>query len=137
MGDDFHAAIKLVSGEELFAQVMWIPDDDVLLVSNAITIREDTINPQPGVLANIVIPNMWMKYSGEDCFVIERHNILTITELSEGAIEFYEECFEKAYASQKSVISTNKVNPERNVGYVSKIDDARDSLEKLFNKDSK
>ena len=137
MGDDFHAAIKLISGEELLAQVMWIPEDDVLLVSNAITIKEDTINPQPGVFANIVIPNMWMKFSGEDCFVIERNNILTITELSDSAIEFYEECFEKAYASQRSIISTNKVNPEKNVGYVSTVDDARDSLEKLFKKDSK
>ena len=135
MGDDFHAAIKLVSGEELFAQAMWIPEDDILLVSNAITIREDTINPQPGVLANIIIPNMWMKFSGEDTFVIQKHNILTITELNDGAIEFYDECFEKACMSQRSVISSNKVNPEKNIGYVSRIDDARSSFEKLFRKD--
>jgi len=137
MGDDFYAAIKLVSGEEILAQVMWIPEDEVLLVSNAITIKEDTINPQPGVFANIVIPNMWLKYSGEDCFVVERKNILTMTELNESAIEFYEECFEKALSSQRSVISSNKVNPEKNVGYVSTVDNARDSLEKLFKKDSK
>ena len=38
MGDDFHAVIKLVSGEEIYAQASWIEEDQLLLVGNAITI---------------------------------------------------------------------------------------------------
>ena len=132
MGDDFHAVLKLVSGEEIYAQASWIEEDQLLLVGNAITIKEDVLNPQPGVMHHVLVPNMWMKFSGEDTFVIEKHKIITISELDDNAIEFYGECLQKALAAQKQFVSGNKTRTENNKGYVSKVDDARMLLEKLY-----
>ena len=133
MGYDFHAVIKLVSGEEIYAQVSWIEHDQLLLVGIAVTVKEDVLTPQPGVMHHVLVPNMWMKFSGEDTFVLNKDKIITISELNDSAIEFYNECLHKALAASKQFISTNKTRVSNSKGYVSKVDDARNLLEKLYN----
>ena len=132
MGDDFHAVLKLVSGDEIYAQVSWIEQDQLLLVGNAITIKEDVLTPQPGVMHHVIVPNMWMKFSGEDTFVLSKDKIITISELNDNAIEFYSECLHKAIAASKQFISGNKARVENTKGYISKVNDARSLLEKLY-----
>ncbi len=132
MGDDFHAVLKLVSGDEIYAQVSWIEQDQLLLVGNAITIKEDVLTPQPGVMHHVIVPNMWMKFSGEDTFVLSKDKIITISELNDNAIEFYNECLHKAIAASKQFISGNKTRVENTKGYISKVNDARSLLEKLY-----
>lgn len=130
--EEFYAAVKLTTGEEILGEVMYDEEDDFIIISNAIEVEEDIINPGPGIYTQIFTPRMWMRFSGEDTFVINRDKIVTISELNHEAIHFYNKCFEKAVMSKSQYISTNKVSVENNVGYVSSIDDARSTLERLY-----
>lgn len=133
--EDFYAAIKLVTGEEILGEVIYDEQDDFIIVSNAIEVEEDMLNPGPGIYTQVFTPRMWMRFSGDDTFVIQRDKIVTISELNDQAIHFYKKCYEKAVLSKSQYISTNKVNVENNVGYISSVDQARSDLENLYNRD--
>lgn len=130
--EDFYASLKLITGEELLAQVLHDEDDDVIIICNAVEIDEDFYNPSPGVTTYVFTPKMWMKYSGEDSFIIKKDSILTITELSPKATEFYRQCLERAKVAQSQIVSGNKINAEDQKGYVATVDEARMYFEHLY-----
>lgn len=130
--EDFYASIKLITGEELLAQILHDEDDDVLIICNAVEIEENTISPSPGVFQCMITPHMWMKYSGEDSFILKKEHILTITELSDSAISFYMKCLHKAKHPSNNPIVDNQVGPEDQKGYISTVDDARAYFEHLY-----
>ena len=63
---------------------------------------------------------------------MSKDKIITISELNDNAIEFYNECLHKAIAASKQFISGNKTRVENTKGYISKVNDARSLLEKLY-----
>jgi len=130
--EDFYASIKLITGEEILAQVLHDKDDDVLIICNAVEIEEMNVSPSPGVFQCMITPHMWMKFSGEDSFIIKKDHILTITELSGNALDFYKKCLDKAMHPSSNPMIDNRVDAEDQRGYVSSVDDARQFFEYLY-----
>ena len=76
--DDFYATIKLNSGEEVFARVAASEEEDrtMLILHHPIIIGE--IKGKSGIVGYKVEP--WLKTSREDMFIIDKADILTISE---------------------------------------------------------
>jgi hypothetical protein len=127
--DDFYATLKLKTGEEIFAKVAATEEEDrtLLLVSNPIIISE--IKGRMGIMGYKIEP--WLKTTTEDMFILNMDDILTMSESSDiEMITLYQ-----SYIRQSEKVKTKQTKLNRNMGYISNINDAKEILEKLF-KDS-
>ena len=118
--EEFLAAIKLVSGEELLSMVTSVHDEsgDYLIVENPIEIEEVVMpNKQAGAKVQ-----PWMKFSREEQFVIPKEHIITIVEVTEEVAIFYHMSLRKL---NNDFITDAK-------GKISTVDEARIKLDKIF-----
>ena len=124
--DDFYATIKFKSGEEIFAKVAASEEVNrtVLLVSNPIIVSE--VQGKKGMLGYRIEP--WLKTTKEDMFMIDLSDVLTISESSDvEMISMYQR-----WLRDTSKIKNNEPKLSRKMGYISKVNDAKDILEKLY-----
>ena len=122
--EEFLAAIKLVSGEEILSMVTSVHDEngDYLIVENPIEVEEVILpNKQAGAKVQ-----PWMKFSREEQFVIPKDKIITIVEVTEDVAVFYHMSLRK--------LNTDFITDAR--GKISTVDEARTKLDKIFKKDT-
>ena len=118
--EEFLAAIKLVSGEELLSMVTSVHDEsgDYLIVENPIEIEEVVMpNKQAGAKVQ-----PWMKFSREEQFVIPKEHIITIVEVTEEVKVFYHMSLRK--------LNSDFITDAK--GKISTVDEARIKLDKIF-----
>ena len=132
MGDEFHAVLKLVTGEEIFALVSVDENDGdpIILLSNPV-IMKMLYSPQ----GQYVKVRPWLELPTEDLFLLKYDKIVTMSEVSDDRmITFYEK-----YLNEEDIdIELNgRVTLNTKMGFITTVEDARKSLEKIFksNKD--
>jgi len=128
MEDDFYATIKFKSGEEIFAKVGYSEEEDriFLLLETPITIEK--IRNRGGIQGFRVEP--WLKTSKDDLFIVNIEDVLTLSESHDLETIHMHETFskqqEQLYHPQKKL--------SRKMGYISTINEAKKSLENLYDK---
>jgi hypothetical protein len=132
MGEEFYAAIKLVTGEEIFALVCVDENDGdpIIILQNPVIMKVITNH-----IGQYVKIKPWMEIPSDDFFIIKYDKIVTMTEIKEGQmIGFYER-----YLNDEDVDIEldGKVKISNKMGYISSVEDARKSLEDIFRKDLK
>lgn len=123
MEQEFYAAIKLVSGEEIFAIVCPSHEDDrtLLILENPVII-EPMVSRNAGIVGYKVKP--WMKIPEDEMYIINMDKVITMTEVhDEQIIGIY----------KKYMNDSLQVSLEKSMGFISKVDDARKTLEKIYN----
>ena len=128
-----YATIKLLTGEEIFAQVEEFVDGDEkhLVLMDPAIVKQLPAKQGPFALYRI---EPWLKLSDEHIFMIDLKHIVYYSRSSDQ---------EKITTYRRWVKSLNKETAEKDskvgisssLGFVSKVNDTRESLEKLF-KDS-
>lgn len=121
--EEFYAAIKLVSGEEIFAIVSPTEEEDrtLLLLENPVII-EPMMSKTQGIIGYKIRP--WMLIPDDDIYIIDMNKVITMTEV-------YDNQIIRAY--KKFNNNSSQVSLEKNMGFISKVDDARRILEKIYN----
>lgn len=122
MEEDFYATIKLVSGEEIFASVGISDEEDkrFLILDNPV-IFTPIHSKRSQVMGYKVSP--WINVSDDEMFIIDFEKVVTITEVkNELIISMY----------RKFNRSSSQIELTKQMGLVSTVDAARDSLEKLY-----
>ena len=123
--DDFYATIKFKNGEEIFTKVAASEEEGrtLLILSNPITIEEVKVR---GKLGGYKFES-WLKTTTEDMFIINLEDVLTMPESSDiEMILSYQDFIRKMNKTNNSKIS-------REMGYISTVSDAKETLEKIFN----
>ena len=126
MEEDFYSTIKLKSGEEIFAKVSAVEEEDktLLIILNPIMISE--IKNRFGVSGYKIEP--WMKTTTEDMFVINLNDVLTMSESFDiEMIVMYQ-----SYVRQLDTKGINESKPSKTMGYLSNVNDAKEILEKIY-----
>ena len=132
MDNPFYATLKLVTGEEVLAEVIPSSEEgtDFFLVSNPIVISETmSIDHQKGVAVSGLVPKKWMLYGNDDMTIIYKHHVISISELDKFGTDFYSKAL---IAAKVSSPIKRKIESEQNVGYIGKIDKTRTLLEDIF-----
>ena len=128
MGEEFHAVIKLVTGEEIFSLVCVDENDGdpILLLMNTVVMKV-----MKNHVGQYVKVKPWMEVATDDLYVIKYDKIITMTEVKEGQmIDFYNKYLnEEDYDWEED--GRTKISDK--MGYISSVDDARKLLEKLYN----
>ena len=133
MGEEFHASIKLVTGEEIFALVSVDENDGdpILLLVNPVIMKV-----MRNHVGHYVKVKPWMEISTDDLYVIKYDKIVTMTEVKEEeTIQFY-----NRYLNDDDVDfeDDGRTKISDKMGYISTVDDAREMLENLYKlKDNK
>ena len=123
--DDFYSTIKFKSGEEIFCKVAASEEDDrtMLIISNPIIVEELTSRGK--VTGYKFEP--WLKSTTDDMFVVDMDNVLTMSESTDiDIILFYQDFIRKMNKTNYSKLS-------KEMGYITSVDEAKVSLENIFN----
>lgn len=134
MSEPFFATLKLITGEEVLAEVAHELDhetnDDFFTVCNPIVVNEMTkIDHQRGVMVSGLVPKKWMTYSNDDLTIIQKHHVVSISELDKFGIEFYMNALKVARIS--SPIKRN-IKSTDNTGFIGHTETSREDLERIY-----
>ena len=125
--EDFYATLKLKSGEEIFARVAASEENDRTLLIIHYPVIVSKIKNKQGIFGYKIEP--WLKTSTEDMFIINLSDVMTMSESSDIEMIMMHRSYTKQY--EKYSNKENKIS--RKMGYISNVNDAKESLEKLFN----
>ena len=126
MNEEFYATIKLISGEEIFAQVTPSEEEDrTLLILDTPVKFESIMIKHMGVNAVKVEP--WMSLGDDSMVIIDMSKVITISEVTDEQIL----CIYNKYLRDKDRDS-NQTKVNEDMGFLSSISEARVSLEKLY-----
>ena len=126
MNEEFYATIKLISGEEIFAQVTPCEEEDrTLLILDTPVIFESITIKHMGVSAMKVEP--WISMGDDSMVLINMDKVITITEVKDEQIL----CIYNKYLRDKDRDS-NQTKVNENMGFLASIAEARVNLEKLY-----
>ena len=140
MGDEFYSILKLVSGEEIFALVCVDESEDepILILHNPIKMKP--LHPQSNQL-NYIKVTPWMELSEEDMFVMKMDKVITMTECKDKKlIGIYKQYVEENEEEKNGTVfprADGKVDLNPQLGYISSVEQKRESLEKLFKENTK
>jgi hypothetical protein len=128
MGEEFYCVLKLVSGEEVFSVVSVdeTTDDTLLILQNPVVMN--MIQSSNGNSYLKIKP--WMELVDEDIFILRLDKVITMTETEDQKlISIY-----RNYLSNDIELHMpgGEVKVTNKMGYLSSVEEARKSLEKIF-----
>ena len=133
MGEEFHAVIKLVTGEEIFALVSVDENDGdpILLLMNPVVMK--VMRNHVGQYVKV---KPWMEIPTDDLYVIKYDKVITMTEVKEQeTIEFYNRYLNE---DDTDFDDDGRTKISDKMGYISTVKEARKMLENLYKlKDNK
>ena len=133
---DFHATIKLITGEEIFALVSVdnSEDEPVIIMQNPVVMK--VLSTGRGQMMKI---RPWLEVPGDDVYIVKYDRVITMSEVKDKMIiSMYQTyCDEGDFDFGTFVdesLKTDKRNQEvtKKMGYISSVEDARKKLEDLF-----
>ena len=126
MKEEFYATIKLISGEEVFAQVTPCEEEDrTLLILDTPVVFESITIKHMGVNAMKVEP--WISLGDDSMVIIDMSKVITISEVKDEQIL----CIYNKYLRDKNRDS-NQTKVNEDMGFLASIAEARVNLEKLY-----
>jgi len=127
MGDEFHAVLKLVTGEEIFALVSVDENDGdpIIMLSNPVVMK---MLYSPG--GQYVKVRPWLELPTEDLFLLKYDKIITMSEITDKQmIMFYTRYLNE---DDIDIELDGQVTLNTKMGLLSTVEDARQSLENIF-----
>lgn len=123
---EFPATIKLTTGEEIFSIVL--PEKDLLMLYEPVIITE--IRTMNGDYGYKIEP--WLKTADDDMFIVNRNNVITLSECKDKDIINYHLKF-IAKKNMVGYIDPYEEKLSKKQGYVSNVNIMRNKLEQLLN----
>ena len=129
---DFHATIKLITGEEIFALVSVdnTEEDPVIIMQSPVIMK--VLSTGRGSMMKI---RPWLEVPGDDIYIIKYDKILTMSEVKDKMIiSMYQTYCDEGDFDFGEFINEEPSNHEvtKKMGYISNVEDARKKLEDLF-----
>lgn len=124
--DEFIAAVKLVSGEEILSTIMVIADDDdKVIFDNPIICEEIRSRGGKGTPVGYKF-EPWMRLTDEEVFIVDMDRIITISEIKD----------EDVISTYKNIIASGftREHPElsKEMGFINTVEKARDTFEGIY-----
>mgnify|MGYP002870531130 FL=1 len=127
MGEEFHAVLKLITGEEIFALVSVDENDgdSIIMLSNPVIMK--MMHSPAGQYVKI---KPWLELPDQDLFLIKYDKIITMSEVTDKQmIKFYTKYLNE---DDIDIELDGKVSLNGKMGLLTTVEDARKSLESIF-----
>ena len=133
MEEEFYASVKLVSGEEIFGEVM--PSEEngrtVLIISDPVEIETISMDGRHEGLR--MMP--WLRsMPAEGMIIIPMDKVITVVEAREESevVAYYQ----KFIMTNLAGVASEKIKVTKKMGYIISVEKARETLENIFKKGS-
>ena len=131
MGEEFFATVKLITGEEIVSKVVYLEDEDKVMLENPLQV--DSAKQRKGALEISGFSfREWVCATFDKMFIINRDQIITVSEIEGPIVDFYKETLLRM-ENGKSLNGKGGKLP-RGSGYLGSVTDMKKSLENIFNK---
>ena len=131
MGEEFFATVKLITGEEIVSKVVYLEDEDKVMLENPLQV--DSAKQRKGALEISGFSfREWVCATFDKMFIINRDHIITISEVEGPIVDFYKETLLRM-ENGKSLNGKGGKLP-RGSGYLGSVTDMKKSLENIFKK---
>ena len=131
MGEEFFATVKLITGEEIVSKVVYLEDEDKVMLENPLQV--DQAKQRKGALEISGFSfREWVCATFDKMFIINRDHIITISEVEGPIVDFYKETLLRM-ENGKSLNGKGGKLP-RGSGYLGSVTDMKKSLENIFKK---
>ena len=127
MGDEFHAVLKLITGEEIFALVSVDENDgdSIIMLSNPVIMK--MLSSPAGKYVKV---KPWLELPDQDLFLIKYDKIITMSEVTDKQmIKFYTRYLNE---DDIDIEVDGQVSLNNKMGLLTTVDDARLKLEEIF-----
>ena len=134
--EEFYGTAKLTDGTEVLAKMLVVQDTDgtdIVFVSNPAKVHT-TEAVQDNKRATVIGLKKWMVFSEEDFYIIPENQIISIAPQSIEAKMMYKMFVRQEFDLEDIDESEREVEITESMGLIGKVDQARKSLEDLFNK---
>ena len=127
MGEEFHAVLKLITGEEIFSLVSVDENDgdSIIMLSNPVIMK--MLSSPAGKYVKV---KPWLELPDQDLFLIKYDKIITMSEVTDKQmIEFY-----NRYLNEDDIDIElyGKVSLSEKMGLLTTVNDASLKLEERF-----
>ena len=127
MGEEFHAVLKLITGEEIFSLVSVDENDgdSIIMLSNPVIMK--MMSSPTGQYVKV---KPWLELPDQDLFLIKYDKIVTMSEVTDKQmIRFY-----TRYLNEDDIDFEidGQVSLNDKMGFITTVSDARKSLENIF-----
>ena len=131
MGEEFFATVKLITGEEIVSKVVYLEDEDKVMLENPLQV--DSAKQRKGALEISGFSfREWVCATFDKMFILNRNHIITMSEIEGPIVDFYKETLLRM-ENGKSLTGKGGKLP-RGSGYLGSVTDMKKSLENIFNK---
>ena len=131
MGEEFFATVKLITGEEIVSKVVYLEDEDKVMLENPLQV--DSAKQRKGALEISGFSfREWVCATFDKMFILNRDHIITMSEIEGPIVDFYKETLLRM-ENGKSLNGKGGKLP-RGSGYLGSVTDMKKSLENIFNK---
>ena len=126
MEEEFFAAIKLTTGEELIAKVCYMNEEDTLLIDNPMVVKK-IVQKRGGLAIEGFHLKEWMTATYDNLFIIKMNQVVTITELDKKIEVFYLQ-----HLQQDNHIQNIEKGLTRQMGYLGSVQETKKILENIY-----
>ena len=130
MEDEFHAIIKLVSGEEIFSLISvdeTNEENPFVILQNPVIMK--LVNGPNGHFIKI---KPWMELIEDELFIIKLDKIITISETKDNKLIAIYNHHHSPGNNDNFYKSDGSIKPNKDMGYISSVNDARQKLEGVY-----
>ena len=131
MDEEFYATIKLTTGEEVVAKVVYLEDEDKVLLENPLQVLSAKQRKGQLEISGFSFSE-WISASFDQMFILNRSHIITMTEIDAPILDFYEKTLQRLENGKNLTGRAGKL--PRGSGYLGSVTDMKKSLENIFNK---
>ena len=90
MEDEFYASLKLITGEEIVSKVVYLADEDKVMLENPLQV--DPAKQRKGALEISGFSfREWVCATFDKMFILNRNHIITMSEIEGPIVDFYKE----------------------------------------------
>ena len=132
--EEFYGVFKLVSGEEVLGKAVLTEDSGETLsfIQNPVCTLVVNKETEDGRQVRGVGFAKWMQFSDEDFYILREKDVLTVSSMSKEVTFMYEAFIQSENKGKPPKKDRSKIDPKPQMGYLGKIDAARNMFEKLF-----
>ena len=129
--EEFYSTIKIVTGEEIVAKVIYLEDEDKVMLEDPLVVEMQRSRKGALEISGFSF-HEWLSATFEDLYVLNREHIVTMSELDPSIKEFYEKTLERM-KNGKTLANTADKLPRKS-GYIGSVTKFKKSLEDIFKK---
>ena len=128
MGEEFHAVVKISTGEEIFEFVSVDENDGDSIIMHTNPVIMKMLSSPAGKYVKV---KPWLELPDQDLFLIKYDKIITMSEVTDKQmIKFYTRYLNE---DDIDIEIDGQVSLTDKMGFITTVDDARLKLEEIFN----